>query len=194
MKPILFIDFDGTLCHDRFWRSLDPQLFERITVFTSRRDISRAWMLGEYTAEEVNKIAAEEIGIPYQELWDIFVQDASTMEISKLTLQRIGSLRSKYQTILMTDNMDSLDRFTAPAHNLDQYFDAIVNSYTARRGKNDDNGKLFLDTAVNLGANIENCVLIDNAPSGCELFSSLGGKALLVDTTKDLDSWLAELS
>lgn len=33
MKPILFIDFDGTLCHDRFWRNIDASGFEKIQNF-----------------------------------------------------------------------------------------------------------------------------------------------------------------
>jgi len=33
MKSILFIDFDGTLCHDRFWQSIDESSFEKIQNF-----------------------------------------------------------------------------------------------------------------------------------------------------------------
>lgn len=71
MKPILFIDFDGTLCHDRFWQNyLSDEAFKKISIFTSRRDITRAWMRGEYTSEEINAIVAKETGIP--SIWIVF--------------------------------------------------------------------------------------------------------------------------
>ena len=193
MKPVLFIDFDGTLCHDRFWRSLKPEAFEKITIFTSRRDISRAWMRGAYTSEDINKIAAEETGILYEEIWEGFVADAKTMSISQFTLEKISSLRDRYFTVLMTDNMDCFDRFTVPAFALDTYFDKIFNSHTEKRGKNDDNGQAFLDVAAEFGLDIQGSILIDNSPSGCEVFSELGGKSLLVTKGTDLDYWLAQV-
>jgi|TARA_Y100000310_G_scaffold342803_1_gene447513 hypothetical protein len=61
MKPILFCDFDGTICHDRYWRSLSPESHEALQELLFRGDKARIsdWMRGKYTAEEINQFAAE---------------------------------------------------------------------------------------------------------------------------------------
>lgn len=182
MKPVLFIDFDGTLCHDRFWRSVDVETSLKIQgfLFGEDRSILRGWMRGEYSAEDVHRILSEKLDIPFDSLWNAFVHECETMNVSADTLRFISTLREKYHTVLMTDNMDSLTRFTVPALDLYRYFDAIENSFENKRLKNDDNGKAFVDVAQRLGASIEQSILVDDSPATCETFTRLGGKAYLV--------------
>ncbi|MEK7065997.1 MAG: hypothetical protein AAB965_00305 [Patescibacteria group bacterium] len=54
-KPILFCDFDGVLCYDRFWRSLPSHEYEKMQDALFRRDkeMVNDWMRGEYCAEEI---------------------------------------------------------------------------------------------------------------------------------------------
>ncbi len=191
MKPILFIDFDGTLCHDLFWRSLPKENLQKIKLFEfDDNHIAERWMRGEFTSEEINKRIAESVEMPYEELWKIFVDNCKTMTVSQEILNKLQDLRSKYHVVLMTDNMDCFDRFTVPALSLDKYFDAIVNSYNVKAGKKDNNGKSFLDVVEKFNSTTENSILIDNSVSTCEVFNALGGKPLIVTPTESLDYWL----
>ena len=54
-KPILFCDFVGVLCYDRFWRSLPSHEYEKMQDALFRRDkeMVNDWMRGEYCAEEI---------------------------------------------------------------------------------------------------------------------------------------------
>jgi FMN phosphatase YigB (HAD superfamily) len=192
MKPILFIDFDGTLCHDRFWRSLEPTIQQKIqaNLFGLKKELVRDWMLGKYTSEEINQMLAEELGSDYDTLWSTFVSDCERMFVSQEVLDRIKILRSRYLTVLITDNMDSLDRFTIPALGLDQYFDLIVNSHIEKALKNDENGKSFQKVIEKYQSPISESILIDNSISSCEIFADLGGKSCLVTSEKALVNWL----
>lgn len=80
-KPILFIDFDGTLCHDRFWRGLPEDQYEKVQEFLFKQDKSliQDWMKGKRTAEEINQQVADKLGIPYEDIWKIFIRDVETM-------------------------------------------------------------------------------------------------------------------
>lgn len=188
MKPVLFIDFDGTLCHDRFWRSMDADSFARIQDFLFSKNISvvRDWMKGEYSSEEINRLVSKELGIPFENLWNIFVWDCKTMAISKDTLSWINELRKKYAVILITDNMDCLTRFTVPAQKLDLFFDEIVNSFENKKFKEDNDGEVFVQLANKNQTKIENCVLVDNSKTACDLFLKLGGRSCLVTPENSL--------
>lgn len=145
MKPILFIDFDGTLCYDKFWRGLPPALYQKVQIhlFESKKELVREWMLGKHTSEEVNQLLAEELGVDYDALWSVFVNDCNSMTVDPDILNKIQELRERYYAVLITDNMDSFVRFTVPTLGLARYFDAIVNSYETKAFKNDNNGQSF---------------------------------------------------
>lgn len=195
-RPVLFVDFDGTLCEQRYWRSLPNGQYEHIQrdLFGGDRTLVDAWMLGEYTAEEINRRVAETYGIPYEELWSIFVKDCETMTISPAVLEKLRVLRNSYTTILMTVNMDSFSRFTVPALELDRHFDHISNSWEEKLHKSDDDGALFLRYADRLKTDMQSCVLIDDSPSNCEQFEKLGGKAYLVTPETGVEEYLERLS
>lgn len=192
MKPILFIDFDGTLCHDRFWRSLESELQTKIqsSLFVSKKELVKDWMLGKYTSEEINRLLAEALDADYGALWSAFVDDCKKMSISEDALSKIGNLKDQYFTVLITDNMDSLDRFTIPALDLDRYFDSIVNSYNEKSLKNDNNGNSFRNVSEKYQSPLSKSILIDNAASSCKIFEDLGGTPCLVTPQKTLVDWL----
>lgn len=130
MEKLLLIDFDGTLCFDRFWRSFDTQLATAIQEVVFKHDGARAddWMRGKHTAEHINEFVATTLGIPYDSLWEAFVNECKQMKVAVETLQAIQTLRPKHRVVLLTDNMDCFMRFTVPALDLEKYFDAIVSS------------------------------------------------------------------
>ncbi len=143
MKTLL-IDFDGTLCHDRFWRSLEPELSQKVQqyLFLSDKTMVKDWMNGVYTSEDINKLLSDSLGINYEFLWNLFVKDCQNMHVDETVLSRIKELRKDYKIILITDNMDCFDRFTVPALKLDDYFDAVVNSFNEQTSKNENEGQL----------------------------------------------------
>jgi hypothetical protein len=73
--------------------------------------------------------------------------------------------------------MDSFDRFTAPALQLNSHFDVIVNSYSEGQLKTDNNGESFLKY---LKGSVAEAVLIEDSQKTCDVFTQLGGKALQV--------------
>lgn len=156
-KPILFCDFDGVLCHDRYWRSLSFNEHEKVQelLFRNNTTLVNDWMRGKYTAEEVNRIVSEKTEIPYKRLWDVFVKDCKTMHIQKGNLEKLNSFRDQYTVILITGNMDSFSRFTHPALMLDNYFDHISNSFHEGIHKTDNGGEIFLKYIEKYGATIQ---------------------------------------
>ena len=194
-RPILFCDFDGTICHDRYWSSLPSEEYDQVQELLFRNDTTRVndWMRGVYTAEEINQWLADQTGIPYERLWDTFVADCRAMRVSDETLHKLSSLRDRYKVILMTSNMDSFSRFTIPQLELDRYFDHISNSYYEGRLKSDEGGRIFTDYATRFGVPVTECVVLDDSINVCGVFESLGGRAYRITPEKDVNYHLATL-
>lgn len=172
----LFIDFDGTICFDKFWRNTPKETYEIIQeyLFRDNQDLVIDWMVGKHTSEEINMIVAKNTGLKYENIWDTFVHDCRNMEVDSEILKLIGGLRSKYYIVLITGNMDCFDRFTVPALYLDNYFDKIVNSFNEGIQKGDNGGQSFLN---HLEGNIKNAILIEDSSKSRKVFEKLGGKA-----------------
>ncbi len=194
-KNILFLDFNGVLSYDPFWTSLRDTkhslhpYYETIETYLFKDNISIVidWMVGKYTSEEIHEILKKEINIPYEELFAVFCEDCSNIDISEKILKKIQTLREFYSCILVTDNMDSFDRFTIP-HNpqLVASFDRIDNSYTMGRFKKSDNGRYFVEQVEERQVVMENCILIDDSKDNCTLFESIGGRAYATKTENDV--------
>ena len=195
MKPILFIDFDGTLCHDRFWRSIDADSFEKIQnfLFGENKSIVNEWMRGIHSSEHINQLISKELNIPFENVWDIFVTDCENMNISSDVLNRIENLKKNFYTILITDTMDCFTRFTVPALKLNSFFDLIINSFDNKKFKNDNDGDIFLQIVKERGSKIEDSILMDNSKGACATFSELGGMTRFVTSDEPLAFWLENL-
>jgi len=194
-KPILFVDFDGTICHDRYWRSLPHSYHGKVQTLLFGTDTKRVndWMRGRYTAEEINQLVAKTMDFPYEELWELFVNDCESMEVSVDTLERLSALRDRYTVILITGNMDSFSRFTAPALNLDKYFDYISNSYYEGKHKTDNDGEIFTEYATKYGVPLNECFVIDDSKNVCATFEQLGGTAYFISLDADVNHYLGLL-
>ena len=194
-RPTAFIDFHGTVCNDRYWRSLpeahQPELQE--FLFQKNSDLVIEWMRGVHTSEAINEIVAKELNISYVEAWTAFVADCRSMHIEPAVLARLRWLRPIANIVLMTGNMDSFTRFTVPALGLEGYFDAISNSFDERRLKTDDGGSLFTQYADRFGTPVAKCVLVDDADDVCAVFTSLGGKAHQVTAERTTEAILDDL-
>lgn len=182
--PILYIDFDGTLTNDRYWRSLPAEQNMQVQklLFGDDRTLVHEWMRGKHTAETVNQYVAEQTGMPYEELWDVFVRDCNTMVIPEGLLETIHGLGSRYTVVLLTGNMDSFSRFTVPALQLKKYFDHISNSFYEGTHKTDHDGELFVEVAKRVGGMVTDSILIDDSPLCCSLLKQRGGTAYQTDS------------
>lgn len=191
-KPTLFIDFDGTISSQRYWRSLPPDAYDKVQklLFSGEKVLVNAWMRGKHSAEEINRLVAGEINVPFEELWNLFVQDCRTFSVSPPVLEAISSRRNSHSVILITDNMDSFTRFTAPSLGLEKYFDHVSNSFYEKLRKADNGGELFRRHAQTHGASLAGSVLIDNSPANCAVFEALGGVAYQVTPERDIMYYL----
>lgn len=195
IKPILFCDFDGVLCYDKFWRSLsnDEQTKVQQFLFKDSTHLVESWMRGEYSSEEINQIVSDNTDIPYERLWQTFEKDCKTMFVPKKALETLSTLRTRYLIILVTSNMDSFDRFTAPSLGLKKYFDYISNSFNERILKTDNGGELYVSLSKKFNAPIKQCLLFDDSKTVHKIFSELGGSAHLVTTDNNLLFHLTKL-
>ncbi len=196
MTKTLFVDFDGTLCHDRFWRSLDPALMEKVqqSLFLDDKSVVSDWMNGVYNSEDINKKLADGLGVEYAFLWDVFVKDCRNMKVEEVVLEQLKKLRHSYKIVLITDNMDCFDRFTVPSLKLNEYFDVIVNSFNERLSKNENDGQLFREVMERVGSKPADSILMDNSEKSCSVFEKLGGTSFLVTKEKPLAYWLENVN
>lgn len=188
----LFIDFDGTICFDRFWQNLPAHEYSLIEelLFKQNRDMVVDWMRGVYTSEDINHFVSDKTGIVYERLWDVFVTGCKSMVVSPDILKQIDILRSRFYTVLITGNMDSFDRFTAPSLKLTEHFDIVVNSYAEGVLKFEDDGATFRKY---LRGNIHEAILIEDSQKSCDAFERLGGVVYQVSPEHSALSYLTQL-
>ena len=192
---ILFIDFDGVLCHDRFWRSLPHELRSSVDhfLFSDHFPIVVQWMRGHCASEEVNEVLAHFVGIAYKPLWQVFVHDCRTMNVSLAHMRSIQCIRRFMPVVVVAGNMDCFERFTVPSLGLRNYFDDVVNSAVCGRLKTDDDGRLFSDLCERYGIEQSRAVLIDDAARNRLAMENGGGQALDVKDWQALSDVLWEI-
>ncbi len=186
-RPILFVDFDGTICTDRYWHSLSGEEQVRLqqALFVDNKPLAHAWMRGEKTSEEINQFLADTCSLDYGELWNTFVTDCKSFALENGVYEAIGEVRTRYRTVLVTDNMDCFGRFIVPSIKLDKVFDHIWNSSDHGFLKNDYDGRAYTEACHELGADISECVLIDDREHSIDTFAQLGGQTYLTGSPKD---------
>jgi len=194
-KKVIYVDFDGTLTTDRYWRGLPKAEHKYVQdlLFGDDRALVGEWMRGKYSAEEINEYVSLKTGLNYEQLWEIFVDDCKTIRVDINLLKIISDLRKNFILVLMTGNMDSFSRFTVPALDLEKYFDYISNSYYEGIHKTDNNGELFKIWENRLDVSINDSIMIDDQDKVCKVFSRLGGQSVLVGSLEETFIFLDSL-
>ncbi len=182
MTPkLLFLDWDGTLCFDRFWRSLTSKN-ERVTeavnfLFSEEKDLINDWLRGDFSSEEINAMISEKSGCSFDELWNSFVHDCQTMIFDSRLRESLSKIRRTSKIVLTTGNMYCFRRFTIPALKLDDCFDDMVISCEVGYLKNEKGGQQFINIARKFEIELSDTVLIDNSDKALMVFDGLGGSA-----------------
>lgn len=194
-KPILFLDWNGTLNHDVFFRSLDAHTLHDVEEYLFRANESRVreWMLGKHTSEDIVADLAHHLAIPFDDLWDIFVDDCATMGIDPLIRKRLMALKPRYTLVLVTGNMDCFTRYTVPNQHLTEVFDHISSSHEEGMMKTDNEGALFARYCTLLGAQRFECHVYDDSPEVCAVAKKLGMHAHRITGPASLEEALEEL-
>jgi FMN phosphatase YigB (HAD superfamily) len=204
VTKVLFVDFNGVISYNDFWYDLNKtehplhsykQQIEDF-LFKTKPDVIEDWMLGKYTSEQIHQILVDELNIPYNELFEEFESGCRNIDISLEVLGIVKELKEQkvYYCILSTGNMDCFDRFTVPSNPiLQEIFDEIENSCNIGLFKTSNNGQYFSEKVSSLGANISECVVIDDSKKVCRVFESLGGKAINAYGIEECVNKLSEL-
>lgn len=186
---LLFVDFNGVLSCDPYWKSLRDvshplhrfaETVERF-VFTEQPELFRQWMLGQHTAETFHALVAQGTGVPYQDLFESFVQDCAAMDVSENLIEKLRGMKRGFRIILATANTDALERYIIP-HNTSAFdvFDVVDNSFHIGRLKHTDGGAYFTDRAAREGISLHRAYLLEDSERTCDVFRALGGTAFLV--------------
>ncbi|MFH1089816.1 MAG: hypothetical protein V1716_05345 [Candidatus Uhrbacteria bacterium] len=183
MTPkLLFLDWDGTLCFDLFWRSLtskNERVREAVNfLFSEEKDLVDDWMRGGFSSEEINARISEKSGCSFDELWNSFVYDCQTMNFDARLREKLSKIRQTSKIVLITGNMDCFKRFTIPALKLDDCFDDMVISCKVGYLKNEKGGQQFIDMVNKFEIELSDTVLIDDSDKVLKVFAELGGVAV----------------
>ena len=196
LQAVIF-DFDGVLCHDRFYATLrdtHPCVYDFIQtrVFDKGSDVADRWMRGEISSDDVNRMISSCTGIDLRFLTRVFVEDVKRMRIDRRLIGLAASLRARGIGVgLVTDNMDVFSQVTVPHNRLAEVFSVIVNSSDYRQTKDENGGALF-DVAIERigrGTTIQRSLLIDDSRSTVQAFVARGGEAYLYSTYEEFSAW-----
>lgn len=195
-KQNIFIDFDGTICFDYFWRSAPKDINATIVKFLFQDNVYliEDWMRGKSSSEVIVTKISQNTGLDYTLIWEIFVKDCQNMYVNPKILQAVSKCNKNNNTILITDNMDCFNRFTRPQLQFEKYFSYIFNSSDFGVLKDDTPIKGLFKKIIDLhNFDIKKSVLLDNSDKNCKIFAELGGTSFLIKSAEDTLSILEML-
>lgn len=195
MKAALF-DMDGVLVdtqkyHVSIYQQIAKDEFNKIL---STNTIEA---LGGVLKEEGAFIVAREIGLnPTKENCDLLYEKKNNIykEIIKKEkenllmdgalelLQKLKSANIKMALCSASSNAKELIKLT----NIEQYFDAIVDISKIKKGK--PSPEIFLQGAIQLGVNPEDCVVYEDAINGIKAAKNAGMYSIGYNINLDFDS------
>lgn len=171
----IFLDWDGTLCHDKFWQQWQSDqnyatfLAEKDKLF-AQKDFIQNWMRGNETAESISQKLASATNLSASHILQGLRQSCETMALTNPALPHIiTQLRATgMHVVIATDNMDTFVRWTMPALHLRNLFDDILDSYTLTFLKNDMTAgkpQFFRDYLDKHATSPSHTVLVDDSLS-----------------------------
>jgi FMN phosphatase YigB (HAD superfamily) len=192
-KPLIFIDFHGTLSTGTFWNTLPAEPLATIQQEIFENEVFlRDWMRGGLNCHDACRYAAHLTGLSEEYLQFELFRSCTKFSVDPSILDLIVELRSSFRTVLITANMDC---FKIVIKNLNLYsvFDEIINSADYGLLKEDNHGLLFEKVANGFASSLQEAILIDDSASVCDIFSGLGGRSVQVFNQTDVIHALYDL-
>jgi FMN phosphatase YigB (HAD superfamily) len=194
----VFFDFDGVLCTDRFYTTLLPEYPQVVrwignNIFGGEKYCD-AWMRGEFTWWEINKLIAAATGIDCELLDERLEESVRLMQINTTLIQFADRLKQNgVKTALVTGNMDIFNEITVPEKGLDKVFPLILNSWDYKLMKQDEEGRIFDIAREKLGLpDFKDILLIDDSPIYCAIFKAKGGQVYQYSNEADFLKWVKD--
>ncbi len=181
LKTFVF-DFDGVLCHDKFYHSELKDSFPNIVDWIQReifgnRELVDSWMRGILKSNDINRVIATNCGIDFALLDKMFRNSVRRMLLDVDLLTLILELKKVgYPLCLVTDNMDIFSEITITNLRLNKIFDVIVNSADYGFLKKERGGALFDIALTQISCPIQETILIDDSLSTIEMYANKGGQ------------------
>lgn len=196
IKAVIF-DFDGVLCHDRFYEEmLLPQYQElhgwmQDNIFGDT-GLFQQWMRNEVTTDDINEIIVKGTGHGKDFLNSILSKSLQEIRLDEKMFNLAKDLKGLYskKIAIVTDNMDIFSNVIAKKHKLNEVFDAVINSADYGCLKIEQNGKLFDKALEILNEKIENCLFIDDTIGKVEAFKEKGGQGYLYKDFEEFNNFL----
>lgn len=191
-RPLLFVDFHGTISGQRFWSTLPP---DKLAIIQDRlfADVAfvEAWMRGQNTSRDACRYGSRLTGIGEEHLFEELLRSCLRFELDDSIRATLLEVRTRWKTVLITANMDCF-WVIAKKLELTTLFDAIVVSSDFGLLKEDEDGLLFRKVATRLGGDLAEARLLDDSEIVCAVFEGLGGQAHRVQTPATFVQQLTE--
>jgi FMN phosphatase YigB (HAD superfamily) len=194
----VFFDFDGVLGTDRFYTTLGPE-YAAVTHWINRNVFSGekycdAWMRGELSWWDINKIIAAATGMDCELLDEKLEESVRLMQVNHVLIELAEKLkRSGIKVALVTNNMDIFNDITVPEKGLDKVFPVIVNSFDCKLMKHDEDGRIFDIAREKLGLpDFKDILLFDDTQTYCEIFRKKGGQAFQYENQEAFLKWVKD--
>ena len=177
----VFIDWFGVLSTNYYW-CVQSKKHQNLKAWCDQvfhnSEMLNDWMRGKHTLESLSKLGR----LTAEQIIDLFLKDIEFYRPDNELLEALDRLFPKAKKVLVTDNMVLFDHILQKYELLNSYFDRMYFSHEIGLLKNDQPDSLFDHILRDLELpNFENCLLVDDSQSNCELFKSFGGRSILVN-------------
>jgi FMN phosphatase YigB (HAD superfamily) len=190
---VIFVDWDGVLSRMRYWDAFSAPKWD-LTVPVLRRALDQMfaqdevigdWMTGKLGTSDVIRDHLPHPTPPplVDDMHRFVVEQCEEAPIDdRWLLAALRSLRSDYQVVLATDNMDCFTEGIRERLDLSGVFDDYISSSDVGALKADAPDVFFGEWLRGREVEVQNCILIDDRRSNCEAFERIGGRAILFGT------------
>ncbi len=197
IKAVLF-DMDGIILdsekvYTRFWREAAcllgyPMTHEQALGMRSQNSIAGAERIRSYFGENASYQAIRDKRI---ELMDDYVEKEG-IELKPGIYPLLKYLKENgIKTAIATSSpLERAKRYLAP-YDLEKEFDEVFTGYMVERGKPEPD--IYIYAAKQLGVETENCLVLEDSPSGIKAGNSAGCVTVMIPDQDEPDEELMKL-
>lgn len=190
----VIIDFDGTLCCDRYFKPLGPKALDVITKLVfgeNSKQWADPWMRGDLTSADVASYLSRHLPESPEAILAALRQGCRQLTFNPAVLDFTKHQRKAgRKTALVTANMDIFTEIVVPAHGLSSLFDIVLNTADHHTL---DKITLWQEAFRSFGPDYSyaSSLLVEDNPKMVGLFQWLGGFAYEYRGDDSFRGWLA---